>query len=36
MQNSLLVLDFTKDGWTMHEHLKEYSSQTTAFNPPKS
>ena len=33
LENSLLVIDSTKDGWTTCEHLKGYSIQTIAFDP---
>ncbi len=33
MQNSLLVLDSTKDGWKSHEHLKQHNPNTLAFDP---
>jgi hypothetical protein len=34
LQNSLLVVDSTRDGWITHEHLKGYSVQTVAFDHP--
>lgn len=33
MQNSLLVLDFTKDGWRIHEHLKQHNPNSLALDP---
>jgi photosystem II stability/assembly factor-like uncharacterized protein len=33
MQNSLLVLDSTKDGWNVHEHLKQHNPNSLAFDP---
>lgn len=36
MQNSLLVLDSSKDGWKIREHLKGYHPQTVAFDPQNS
>jgi len=33
MQNSLLVLDSTKDGWKIHEHLKHHSPNSVALDP---
>ena len=31
MQNSLLVLDSTKDGWKVHEHLKQHNPTSLAY-----
>src|SRR5678816_2386834 len=33
MQNSLLVLDSTKDGWKVHEDLKQHSPSSLAYDP---
>ena len=33
MQNSLLVLDSTKDGWKVHEHLKQHNPNSLAYDP---
>lgn len=36
MQNLLLVLDSTKDGWRIHEHLKQYKPSSIATDPQHS
>ena len=33
MQNSLLVLDSTKDGLKVHEHLKQHNPNSLAYDP---
>ncbi len=33
MDNSLLVLDSTKDGWRVDEHLKQHNPNTLAYDP---
>jgi hypothetical protein len=33
IQDSLLVLDSTKDGWKIYEHLKHHNPNSLAIDP---